>query len=238
MPNTARSRRRAVLGAATVALGPLLFAVTTFLNPYPPDDEQVRVLRDEAAMVTVWSLVWLSASLLLVAAVATVVGQVCERGSALVMVGGALAGAGAVASAAIAGFESVGLTLASAISDDEQLEHVLQEFETNVVLVVLYLLFLLGSAVGWPMLIGAAARGGWLSGWYVVPVAVATVGQVVPLGGSPLVLMLGNACFVLPLLILASRMASGTAVPSGGSPGQRDGSGSAEGHALAEIGPA
>jgi hypothetical protein len=200
------SRRRVALGAFTVALGPLTFAVTTFLNPYGTDDDQVRVVRDEAAAVTTWSLVWLLASLLLVAAAATLVGHVRGRGSSLALVGGTLAGAGAVASAAIAGFESVALTLGSAISDDAALDRTLKEFDSSAVLGVLFALFVLASAVGWPLLVGGAARAGLLSAWFVAPVALAMVGHVIPLGDSPVLLLVGNALFVVPLLVLAYRI--------------------------------
>jgi hypothetical protein len=121
-------------------------------------------------------------------------------------VGGTLAGAGAVASAAIAGFESVALTLGSAISDDAALDRTLKEFDSSAVLGVLFALFVLASAVGWPLLVGGAARAGLLSAWFVAPVALAMVGHVIPLGDSPVLLLVGNALFVVPLLVLAYRI--------------------------------
>jgi hypothetical protein len=173
------SRARTLIGSTSLVLGTLAIALIGQLSPYDSDLSQVEVVRTSADRITLWSLTWLASSLLLLVGASTVVGRIRGRGSALATVGGALAGAGAVGSAAVASFESVGVTLAGAISSDEQLASVLTAFDTSTVLMVVFLLWLPGLALGLPLLTGAAARARLIPAWLVIPVAVAVVAMVI-----------------------------------------------------------
>ena len=200
---------RTRLGALCLALGPLTFVVVQFLNPYGADSkQQVHVVRTESSTITTWSLLWLTASFLLVASAVTMVGQVKGRGGALAFVGGCLAAGGAVAGAAIAGFESVALTLAIAFPDDASLDKAMKAFDHHApVLALLYAIWLLGTLVGWPLLFGGAARGRLLSAWWIVPVVIGLVGQAALNGDSaPIVVGALSLVFVTPFLVVAHRI--------------------------------
>jgi hypothetical protein len=200
-----QSRTRAILGATCLALGSVLFAATDLINPYSgsPDD-QVAVARQESAGLTTYSLTWLAASFLLVAGAATAVGRIRQRGAGLALAGGTLTGAGAIAGAAIAGFESVPISLASAFPDDETLQAALSSFDSSAVLGVLFLTLLLGTALGWPLLIGGAVRAGLLSRWFVVASVAGVMGIVVSQASNTLVIdLVASAVLVIPILALA-----------------------------------
>jgi hypothetical protein len=198
---------RTTLGAVCLALGALGFAAVTLINPYGASDDQVRVIREHSSTLAVYSLVWFATSLLLVAGAATLVGRVRERGGATALIGGTLAGAGAVASAAVAAFESVAITLGSALPDDKTLTTAVKAFDQSTVLSVVFFTYLAGTALGWPILVAGTARAGILSAWYVLPVVLGLIGQAVLAGDSPRALVVViAACFVVPLITLASRI--------------------------------
>jgi hypothetical protein len=200
---------RARLGALCLAGGALGFAVVAILNPYGPAEDQAEVARQHSGTIAAYSLTWFVASLLLVGGAASAVGRVQGRGRTLALVSGALVVSGSVASAAIAGFESVAITLASAVSDDKELSHVLKAFDSSGVLAVIYVVFLGGVTVGLPLLFGAAARARMLSVWWVVPVTLGVLAQGSLTADSSLGLTLAVlAAFVAPCLVLAWRLAT------------------------------
>ena len=131
------------------------------------------VARTQADRLTLWSLLWLASSLLLLIGAVTVLGRVRQRGSTLALVGGSLAAAGAVGMVAVAAFESVPIGLASVMADDVALADALASFDSSLVLAVVFVLYLSGTTFGLPLLVGGAARGGLLSAWWVVPVSFA-----------------------------------------------------------------
>jgi hypothetical protein len=200
------SLARVLIGSACLVLGATGIALIGHLNPYDPDLSQVEVLRTRPDQIVTWSLLWLASSLLLLVGVCTVVGRIRARGSALATVGGALAGAGAVGSASVAAFESVGLTLSEVIDSDAQLESVLAGFDTSLVLSVVFLMWFGGLALGLPLLTGAAVRARLIPAWLLVPVVVALAAMViepdVPLAVEA-ALALG---FIGPMALLALRM--------------------------------
>ena len=203
--DTRASRTRTILGATSLVLGSVLFAATDLVNPYTGSlDNHVAVARDEVNAVAAYSLIWLAASFLLVAGAATAMGRIRNRGAGLALAGGTLAGAGAIAGAAIAGFESIPITLASALPEDELLKATLTSFDSSAVLGVLFLILLLGTALGWPLLIGGAARAGLMSRWFV---ALSIVGVVAIIASqastSVLVDLVASALLVIPIFALA-----------------------------------
>lgn len=202
---THQSRTRSVLGATCLALGIVLFAATDLINPYSgsPDD-QVGAARNDVAGVSAYSFTWLAASFLLVAGAATAVGRIRERGAGLALAGGSLAGAGAISGAAIAGFESVPISLASALPDDATLDAALKSFDSNALLGFLFLTLLVGTALGWPLLIGGAARAGLMSRWFVIASAAGVVAIVMSQASTSLVVdLMASAVLVVPILALA-----------------------------------
>jgi hypothetical protein len=192
------------LGAACLAAGALLTGAVALLNPYAGTDDLVSLARDETTALTVYSLVWLAASLLLLAGVCTIVGRVRGRGRGLVLVGGTLSAGAAVASATVAAFEAVPISLASALSDDTALDAALRSFDSSVVLGLVFALWLLGSVVGMPLLVGGAARAGLVGRWWWTLVLIALVGQVVaPSDGPQLLTLVLIGCFVVPMATVA-----------------------------------
>jgi hypothetical protein len=202
---TPQSRTRSVLGATCLALGIVLFAATDLINPYAgsPDD-QVGAVRNDPAGVGAYALTWLVASFLLVAGAATAVGRIRERGAGLALAGGSLAGAGAIAGAAIAGLESVPISLASALPDDATLDAALTSFDSSALLGLLFLTLLVGTAFGWPLLIGGAARARLMSRWFVLAAAAGVVAIVTSQASTSLVVdLMASAVLVVPILALA-----------------------------------
>ncbi|WP_425309043.1 hypothetical protein AADG42_09820 [Ammonicoccus fulvus] len=79
---------------------------------------------------------------------------------------------------------------------------------------MVFLMWLLGSAVGWPLLFAGAARGGLIRWWIAVPVGVAMVGQVLVQSDNLVVTGLLVAAFVVPCVVLAVRLLRATARPA------------------------
>lgn len=150
------------------------------------------------------------------AGAATAVGRIRQRGAGLALVGGTLAGAGAIAGAAIAGLESFPTSLASALPDDESLKAALKSLDSSAVLGILFLTLLLGTALGWPLLIGGAARAGLMSRWFVVASVAGVVGIVVSQASTTLRDCRGSAAVALDLAAGALGAAGGVALlPAG-----------------------
>ena len=207
MESMSRNERvRSVLGASALAVGSVTLAAVTLLNPYASEDNQVVVARTQTDRLTLWALLWLGSSLLLLVGVVTVMGRVRQRGAVLAMVGGTLAAAGTVGMVAVAAFESVPISLASVIADDDLLAKALTSFDTSAVLAVVFVLYLAGTTFGPPLLAGGAARAGLLSAWWVLPVSIAAALQVIDAGGL-VVKVVGLSCFVVPMLVLARSIA-------------------------------
>lgn len=204
---------RARLTAAALAAGAVALGVVNLTSPWLASTDQVATVREQGGAIVVNSLLWFGASLLLVAACAGIAGAVRAKGQGLALAGALVAGAATVSSAIVAGLESVSVSLSSAITDDTELRAALATFDTEPVLIVVFLLWLLGSAVGWPLLFAGAARGGLIRWWIAVPVGVAMVGQVLVQSDNLVVTGLLVAAFVVPCVVLAVRLVRTTARP-------------------------
>lgn len=201
------ARRGSALPALALSIGAIGLGVLNLLSPWASSTDQIATLRGDEALLTWLSVLWFCSSALLVGGIAGVVGRIDGRGRRLALIGGALAGAASISSAAIGALEGVGPALAGAIGDDEALAVAMQAFDTSPVLWVIFPLWLLGSVIGWPLLFGGAARAGLISAWLVVPVALAWVGNVVPTT-SLVVTALLVCAFVVPAIVLAWRLVS------------------------------
>lgn len=206
-PNNAapETQFRSQMAATALAVGAVGLGALNLLSPWADSVDQVATLRADGDLLAALSVLWFCSSALLVAGVAGVVGRVRGRGSGLALAGGIAAGAGSIAGSAIGTLEGAGPALAGALSDDGVLSTAMLSFDTSPVLWVVFPVWLLGSVVGWPLLIGGAARAGLLSAWYAVPVAIAWAGNLMPT--APVVTAALVTAFVVPVLVLAWQLA-------------------------------
>lgn len=200
-------RRGSALSALALAGGAVGLGILNLLSPWAGSADQIVTLRAAGGLLTWLSVLWFTSSAILVGGIAGVVGRISGRGRRLALTGGVLAGAATISSAVIGALEGVGAALARAIGDDGSLAVAMTAFDTSPVLWVVFPIWLIGSAIGWPLLFGGAARSGLISGWLVVPVALAWVGNLVPTTGLTVTVLLVCA-FAVPAAVLAWRLVS------------------------------
>lgn len=184
-PNLLRYRRFA---PATLVAGPLILAVAELIHPRVGGYTSVDVARALPGHTGPWKI-W--AALLILGAAVAVPGLlrlfrvVTSRGVVMTTVGVVLAVGSAIGAA---GFAVASSQLAGLVGNgplDPAVATAISQTEDDLSSVVSIILFLFGSALGWPLLLAGAARAGLARHWQWMAAVVASVAMFVGSGTFP-----------------------------------------------------